>query len=40
MQPQMVNVNHVLTNLKAMLHRIIGENVSIETALDARGQLY
>ena len=27
-------MNHVLTNLKAMLHRIIGEHVSIETALD------
>jgi PAS domain S-box-containing protein len=34
LQPKLVNLNHLLTNLKAMLERIIGERITIETALD------
>jgi len=34
LQPKLVNLNHLLTNLKAMLGRIIGERIMIETALD------
>jgi PAS domain S-box-containing protein len=33
-QPGLVNVNHLVTNMQAMLGRIIGEQVTIETALD------
>jgi PAS domain S-box-containing protein len=34
LQPKPVNLNHLVTNLKAMLERIIGERITIETALD------
>ena len=34
LQPSVVNVNHLLTNTKAMLGRIIGEHITIETVLD------
>ena len=34
LQPRLVNVNHLLTNMETMLGRIIGEHISIETALD------
>jgi PAS domain S-box-containing protein len=34
LQPKLVNVNHVLTNMEALLRRIIGEHIAIETALD------
>ncbi len=34
LQLRLVNLNHLVTNLKAMLERIIGERISIETALD------
>jgi PAS domain S-box-containing protein len=33
-QPKLVNLNHLVTNLKAMLGRIIGEPITIETTLD------
>jgi PAS domain S-box-containing protein len=33
-QPKLVNLNHLVTNLKAMLERIIGERITIETVLD------
>jgi len=35
LQPRLVNLNHLVTNLKAMLGRIIGERITIETALDS-----
>jgi two-component system cell cycle sensor histidine kinase/response regulator CckA len=35
LQPGLVNLNHLLTNMEAMLRRIIGEQVTIETALDS-----
>jgi two-component system, cell cycle sensor histidine kinase and response regulator CckA len=34
LQPKAVNLNHLVTNLKTMLGRIIGEHITIETALD------
>ena len=34
LQPRLVNVNHLVTNMKTMLGRIIGEQITIETALD------
>jgi PAS domain S-box-containing protein len=34
LQPKVVNLNHLVGNLKAMLGRIIGEQIMIETALD------
>jgi PAS domain S-box-containing protein len=34
LQPRLVNLNHLVINLKAMLGRIIGERITIETALD------
>jgi nitrogen-specific signal transduction histidine kinase len=34
LQPTVVNVNHLLTNMEAMLGRIIGEHIAIETELD------
>jgi PAS domain S-box-containing protein len=34
LQPKLVDLNHLVTNLKAMLERIIGERIRIETALD------
>jgi PAS domain S-box-containing protein len=34
LQPRLVNLNHLVTNLKAMLGRIIGERITIETALE------
>jgi PAS domain S-box-containing protein len=34
LQPKMVNLNHLVTNVQAMLGRIIGERITIETALD------
>jgi two-component system cell cycle sensor histidine kinase/response regulator CckA len=34
LQPKLVNLNHLATNLKTMLGRIIGERITIETALD------
>jgi PAS domain S-box-containing protein len=34
LQPKLINLNHLMTNLKAMLGRIIGERITIETALD------
>jgi two-component system cell cycle sensor histidine kinase/response regulator CckA len=33
-RPRLVNVNHLLTNMKTMLGRIIGEHITIETTLD------
>jgi two-component system, cell cycle sensor histidine kinase and response regulator CckA len=34
LQPRLVNLNHLVTSMNAMLGRIIGESVRIETALD------
>lgn len=34
LQPKTVNLNHLMTNVQAMLGRIIGERITIETALD------
>src|SRR5262249_41685257 len=34
LQPKLVNLNHLVTNMKAMLGRIIDERITIETALD------
>ena len=34
LQPKLVNLNHLVTSMNAMLGRIIGEAVRIETALD------
>jgi PAS domain S-box-containing protein len=34
LQPKLVNLNHLVTNLKTMLERIIGEQITIETAFD------
>jgi PAS domain S-box-containing protein len=34
LQPRLVNLNHLVINLKAMLERIIGERITIETSLD------
>ena len=34
LQFRLVNLNHLVTNLKAMLERIISERITIETALD------
>jgi PAS domain S-box-containing protein len=34
LQPKLVDLNHLVINLKAMLVRIIGERITIETALD------
>jgi PAS domain S-box-containing protein len=34
LQPKLVNLNHLVTNLKAMLERIIGERITIETGFD------
>ena len=34
LQPKLVSLNHLVTNLKTMLERIIGERIMIETALD------
>ncbi len=34
LQPRLVNLNHLVTNMQAMLGRIIGEQITIETALD------
>ena len=34
LQPRLVNVNNLVTNMEAMLGRIIGEQITIETALD------
>jgi two-component system cell cycle sensor histidine kinase/response regulator CckA len=34
LQPTVVNINHLLTNIEAMLGRIIGEHITIETELD------
>ena len=31
---RLVNVNNLVTNMEAMLGRIIGEQITIETALD------
>lgn len=33
-QPRVVNVNHLLTNLEALLRPLIGEHIAIETELD------
>jgi PAS domain S-box-containing protein len=33
LQPKLVNLNHLMINLKAMLTRIIGERITIETVL-------
>jgi CheY-like chemotaxis protein len=35
LQPKLVNLNHLMTNLKTMLARIIGERITIETVLDS-----
>jgi PAS domain S-box-containing protein len=34
LQPKLVNLNHLVTNLRAMLGRIIGERITIETEFD------
>jgi two-component system, cell cycle sensor histidine kinase and response regulator CckA len=34
LQPRLINVNHLVTNMEAMLGRIIGEQITVETALD------
>ncbi len=34
LQPRLVNVNNLVTNMEAMLGRIIGEQITIETVLD------
>jgi two-component system, cell cycle sensor histidine kinase and response regulator CckA len=34
LQPTLINLNHLLTNMDALLRRLIGEHISIETALD------
>ena len=34
LQPKLVNLNHLVTNLRTMLGRIIGEQIMIETAFD------
>src|SRR5215469_291517 len=34
LQPALVNLNHLLTSMQEMLTRIIGEQITIETALD------
>ncbi|HUJ24009.1 MAG TPA: PAS domain S-box protein [Bryobacteraceae bacterium] len=34
LQPRLVDVNHSLANMGALLRRIIGEHITIETALD------
>jgi PAS domain S-box-containing protein len=34
LQPSLVNVNRLLANMEALLRRIIGEHITIETALD------
>jgi two-component system, cell cycle sensor histidine kinase and response regulator CckA len=34
LQPRLVNVNRLLANMEALLRRIIGEHINIETALD------
>jgi PAS domain S-box-containing protein len=34
LQPTLVNLNHLLTNMKALLVRVIGEHIIIETELD------
>jgi CheY-like chemotaxis protein len=33
LQPKLVNLNHLLTNMNALLRRVIGEHLTIETAL-------
>ena len=34
LQPKLINVNHLLANMEALLRRIIGEQITIETTLD------
>ena len=34
LQPKMVSLNHLVTNLKTMLGRVIGERITIDTVLD------
>jgi two-component system cell cycle sensor histidine kinase/response regulator CckA len=34
LQPKLVNVNHLLTNMQALLRPLIGEHIAIETELD------
>jgi two-component system cell cycle sensor histidine kinase/response regulator CckA len=34
LQPSLVNLNHLLTNMKTLLGRLIGEHITIETELD------
>jgi CheY-like chemotaxis protein len=34
LQPKLVDINHLLTNMEALLSRIIGEHITIETSLD------
>jgi PAS domain S-box-containing protein len=34
LQPKLVNLNHLVTSLKAMLARIIGERITVETSFD------
>jgi len=34
LQPRLVNVNRLLANMEALLRRIIGEHITIQTALD------
>ncbi len=34
LQPELVNVNHLLTHMEALLRRLIGEDIAVETALD------
>jgi two-component system, cell cycle sensor histidine kinase and response regulator CckA len=34
LQPKVVNVNRLLSNMEALLHRLIGEHITVETTLD------
>jgi PAS domain S-box-containing protein len=34
LQPQVLNINHLLSNMETLLRRIIGEHIAIETELD------
>jgi PAS domain S-box-containing protein len=33
LQPKVVNINHLLTNMEALLGRVMGEHISLQTAL-------
>jgi two-component system cell cycle sensor histidine kinase/response regulator CckA len=33
LQPKVVNINHLLTNMEALLGRVMGEHISLRTAL-------